>query len=74
VGQALALLAPGELALVQTLDGDIETSLGVLSAIGVVGEEKKARGSAGAANKPHSRSVALPVTIRSPSRPDSKKN
>jgi len=72
VGKALALLAPGELGLVQTLDGDIESSLAVLAAIGVVSEEKS-RGGAGTANKPHPRSVALP-TIRSSSRPDSKKN
>ena len=72
VGKALALLAPGELGLVQTLDGDIESSLAVLAAIGVVSEEKS-RGGAGTANKPHARSVALP-TIRSSSRPDSKKN
>jgi hypothetical protein len=74
VGKALELLAPGELALVQILDGDIESSLAVLSAFGVVGEEKRARGGAGAANKFHSRPVALPVTLRSSSRPDSKKN
>jgi hypothetical protein len=42
------------------------------AAIGVVGEEKS-RAGAGTANKPHPRSVALP-TIRSSSRPDSKKN
>jgi cyanophycin synthetase len=74
VDKALDLLAPGELGLVQVLDGDMESSLAVLSAIGVVSEEKRARGGAGAANKPHSRSVALPVTLRSSSRPDSKKN
>jgi cyanophycin synthetase len=74
LGKALSLLAPGELALLQALDDNIESSLAVLSAIGVVSEEKKARGSAGTANKPHPRSVALPVTLRSPSRPDSKKN
>jgi cyanophycin synthetase len=74
VGRALELLAPGELALVQVLDDDIESSLTVLSAIGVVSQEKKARGGAGAANKPHPRSVALPVTLRSSSRPESKKN
>jgi cyanophycin synthetase len=74
VGRALDLLAPGELALVQVLDGNIESSLAVLSAIGVVSEEKKARGDAGTANKPHSRSVVPPVTLRSWSRPDSKKN
>jgi cyanophycin synthetase len=74
VGKALSLLAPGELALLQVLDDNIEASIAALSAIGVVSEEKKARGGAGAANKPHPRSVALPVTIRSPSRPDSKKN
>ena len=73
VGKALALLAPGELALIQALDGDIESSLAVLAAIGVVSEEKS-RGGAGTANKPHPRSVPLPVTIRSSSRPDSKKN
>ena len=72
VGKALALLAPGELGLVQAMDGDIESSLVVLAAIGVVSEEKS-RGGAGTANKPHPRSVALP-TIRSSSRPDSKKN
>jgi hypothetical protein len=70
----LGLLASGELALVQALDGDVEESLAVLSAIGVVSEEKKARGGAGTANKPHSRSVVPPVTLRSWSRPDSKKN
>jgi cyanophycin synthetase len=74
VGRALGLLASGELALVQALDGDVEESLAVLSAIGVVSEEKKARGGAGTANKPHSRSVVPPVTLRSWSRPDSKKN
>jgi UDP-N-acetylmuramyl tripeptide synthase len=74
LGKALSLLAPGELALLQTLDDNIESSLVVLSAIGVVSDEKKARGSAGTANKPHPRSVALSVTLRSPSRPDSKKN
>ena len=74
VGTALGLLKPGELALLQVLDGDVESSLAVLSAIGVVSEEKKARGGAGTANKPHSRSVALPVTLRSSSRPDPKKN
>jgi len=74
VGKALSLLAPGELALLQTLDDNIEASLSALSAMGVVSEEKKARGSAGTANKPHPRSVALSVTLRSPSRPDSKKN
>jgi hypothetical protein len=74
VGKALDSLQPGELALVQALDGNIESSLTVLSAIGVVSQEKKARGGAGAANKPHPRPVALPVTLRSSSRPDSKKN
>ena len=74
VGRALDSLAPGELALVQALDGDVESSLTVLSAIGVVSEEKKARGDAGTANKPHSRSVVPPGTLRSWSRPDSKKN
>jgi len=74
LGKALALLQPGELALCQTLDDDIEASLAALSALGVVSEEKKSRGSAGGANKSHSRSVAVPVTLRSPSRPDSKKN
>jgi cyanophycin synthetase len=74
VGNAVDLLKPGELALVQVLDGEIESSLAVLSAVGVVSEEKKARGGAGAANKTRSRSVALPVTLRSSSRPDSKKN
>jgi cyanophycin synthetase len=74
VGKALDSLQPGELALVQALDGNIESSLTVLSAIGVVSQEKKARGGAGAANKPHPRPVALPVTFRSSSRPDSKKN
>ena len=73
VSRALDMLAPGELALVQVLDGEIESSLTVLSAIGVVSEEKRARGSAGTANKPHPRSVA-PVTLRSSSRPDSKRN
>jgi hypothetical protein len=73
VRKAMALLAPDELALVQALDGDIESSLAVLAAIGVVSEEKS-RGGAGTANKSHPRSVALPVTIRSSSRPDSKKN
>jgi cyanophycin synthetase len=73
VSRALDMLAPGELALVQVLDGEIESSLSVLSAIGVVSEEKRARGSAGTANKPHPRSVA-PVTLRSSSRPDSKRN
>jgi cyanophycin synthetase len=74
VGKALSLLAPGELALLQTLDDNVEASLSALSAIGVVSEEKKARGGAGTANKSHPRSVASPVTLRSPSRPDSKKN
>jgi cyanophycin synthetase len=74
VGKALSLLAPGELALLQTLDDNIESSLAVLSVLGVVSDEKKARGGVGTANKPHPRSVALSVTLRSPSRPDSKKN
>jgi len=74
VGRAVALLQPGELLLIQVLDGDIESSLAVLSALGLVSEEKKARGGTGPANKSPARSVPPPVTIRSSSRPDSSKN
>jgi cyanophycin synthetase len=71
IGKALGLLGPGELALMQTLDDDLESSLAALSALGVASEEKKSRGQA---NKPQPRAVPSPVTIRSSSRPDSKKN
>jgi cyanophycin synthetase len=74
VAAALAKLAPGELALIQILDGDVPASLSALSALGVVSEAKKPRGSGGPVNKSQARAVPAPVTVRSVSRPDPGKN
>jgi cyanophycin synthetase len=74
VGTALAKLAPGELGLIQILDGDVPASLNALSALGVVSEAKKTRGGGGPVNKSQARPVPAPVTVRSVSRPDPGKN